>query len=172
MWPTRWAISLRTIATKQKIQLRLWDAIGQRAPGYGTKTTPIGVIAHSLRGVVSYDAMVAPESGVPLYASAFVSFGSQSAFFEIIDPRIPGAIYSTNHPIALPDTIQRWFNLWDVVDVLAFTAGRVFRLSNGNKPEDIPVEDPFSVMLDEKLWLHSIYWTSPQLRDVLAKAFA
>lgn len=158
-------------SNKVKIQQRLWDVIGQHAPGYGTRTNPIGVIAHSLGGVVSYDAMVGPASGVPLYASSFVSFGSQSAFFEIIDPRIPGAIYSTNHPITLPDTIQRWFNLWDVADVLAFTAGTVFRLSNGNKPEDIPVEDPFSVMLDEKLWLHSIYWTTPQLRDVLAKAF-
>jgi len=55
------------------------------------------------------------------------------------------------------------------VDLLAFTAGTVFRLSDGSKPEDIPVEDPISVMLDEKLWLHSIYWATPELLDVLVK---
>src|SRR5262249_51443190 len=152
-------------------QQRLWDAINQHAPGYGTQAKPIGLIAHSLGGVVSFDAMVAPAGGIPLHVDSFVSFGSQPAFFEIIDPRASNASYVTGHPIILPDTIKKWFNLWDVVDLLAFTAGTVFRLSDGGKPEDIPVEDPISVMLDEKLWLHSIYWTTPQLKDVLIKAF-
>jgi hypothetical protein len=158
-------------SNKEGIQQRLWDAINQHAPGYGTQAKPIGLIAHSLGGVVSFDAMVAPASGVPLHVDSFVSFGSQPAFFEIIDPRVSNASYVTGHPIILPDTIKKWFNLWDVVDLLAFTAGTVFRLSDGSKPEDIPVEDPISVMLDEKLWLHSIYWSTPQLKDVLMKAF-
>jgi len=71
----------------------------------------------------------------------------------------------------LPNTIKKWFNLWDVVDLLAFTAGTAFRLNDGSKPEDIPVEDPISVMLDAKLWLHSIYLEAPQLVEVLVKAF-
>jgi hypothetical protein len=158
-------------SNKKGIQQRLWDAVNKHAPGYGTQAKPIGLIAHSLGGVVSFDAAVAPADGIPLYVDSFVSFGSQPAFFEIIDPRVPGATYSTNHPIRLPDTIKKWFNLWNVVDLLAFTAGTVFRLSDSSKPEDIPVEDPISVMLDEKLWLHSIYWTTPQLMDVLMKAF-
>lgn len=158
-------------SNKEKIQQRLWDSIQQHAPGYGTQTKPIGVIAHSLGGVVSFDAAVAPAKGVALYVDAFVSFGSQPAFFEIIDPRRLGSIYSSGHPITLPPTIQKWFNLWNVVDLLAFTAGTVFRLNDGNKPEDIPVQDPISVMLDAKLWLHSIYWTTPQLKDVLLRAF-
>lgn len=100
-----------------------------------------------------------------------MSFGSQPAFFEIVDPRGgSSATYTTDHPIRLPDTIRKWFNLWDVVDLLAFTAGTVFRLSDGSKPEDIPVEDPISVMLDERLWLHSVYWTSPELMSVLGRA--
>jgi hypothetical protein len=71
----------------------------------------------------------------------------------------------------LPDGLKKWINLWDVVDLLAFTAGTVFRLSDGSKPQDIPVEDPISVMLDAGLWLHSIYWQTPQLVDALVKAF-
>lgn len=157
-------------SNKRGIQQRLWDAINQYAPSYGTQAKRIGLIAHSLGGVISFDAMVAPASGTPLYVDSFVSFGSQPAFFEIIDPRISSMTYSTGHPIRLPDTIKKWFNLWNVVDVLAFTAGTVFTLSDGSKPADIPIEDPISVMLDEKLWLHSIYWTTPQLEEVLVKA--
>jgi hypothetical protein len=159
-------------SNKQKIQQRLWDAIDRHAPGHGTQTKPIGVIAHSLGGVVSFDAAVAPASGNALHIDSFVSFGSQPAFFEIIDPRGLGGTYSSGHPITLPRTIRKWFNLWDVVDLLAFTAGTVFRLSDGKKPEDIVVQDPISKMLDAKLWLHSIYWTAPQLRDVVIRAFA
>jgi hypothetical protein len=158
-------------SNKERIQQRLWDAVNQHAPSYGTQAKPIGLIAHSLGGVVSFDVMVAPEAGVPLYVDSFVSFGSQPAFFEIVDPRVSNVRYSTGHPISLPNTIRRWFNMWDVVDLLAFTAGTVFRLSDGSKPEDVPVEDPISAILDEKLWLHSIYWTTPQLMDVLMKAF-
>lgn len=158
-------------SNKKRIQQRLWDAVNQHAPGYGTQAKPIGLIAHSLGGVVSFDAAVAPASGISLYFDSFVSFGSQSAFFEIIDPRHSNAKYSTGKPITLPDSIKKWFNMWNVVDLLAFTAGTVFRLSDGSKPEDIPVEDPISVMLDHGLWLHSIYWTTSQLKHVLIKAF-
>jgi hypothetical protein len=158
-------------SNKKGIQQRLWDAVNQYVPGYGKQAKPIGLIAHSLGGVVSFDAAVAPANGIPLYVDSFVSFGSQPAFFEIIDPRVSGVTYRANHPIRLPDTIKKWFNLWNVVDLLAFTAGTVFRLSDGSKPEDVPVEDPISVMLDENLWLHSIYWTTPQLKDVFMKAF-
>lgn len=158
-------------SNKKEIQQRLWDAITTHAPGYGTQAKPVGLIAHSLGGVVSFDAMVAPANGVPLHVDSFVSFGSQPAFFEIVDPRSSSVRYTTDHPITLPPNIKKWFNLWDVVDLLAFTAGTVFRLSDGSKPEDIPVEDPISVMLDERLWLHSVYWTSPELMAVLVRAF-
>jgi len=158
-------------SNKEAIQKRLWDAIDDQARGYGTDTNPIGIIAHSLGGVISFDAMVAPANGKALCVDSFVTFGSQPAFFEIIDPRRPNVTYSSGHPIELPVAIKKWFNLWDVVDILAFTAGTVFKFKDGSKPEDIPVEDPISVMLDEKLWLHSVYWGTPQLLSVLTKAF-
>jgi hypothetical protein len=157
-------------SNKKGIQQRLWDAIASLDPGYGTQAKPIGVIAHSLGGVVSFDAMFAPANGTTLYVDSFVTFGSQAAFFEIIDPRTKVS-YSTGQPITLPGALKKWINLWDVVDLLAFTASTVFRLSDGSKPEDIAVEDPISVMLDAKLWLHSIYWQAPQLVAALAKAF-
>jgi len=159
-------------SNKKQIQQRLWDAISQHSPGFGTRDKPIGLIAHSLGGVISFDAMMAPAIGVPLHVHSFVSFGSQPAFFQIIDPRIAGATYTAGCPIRLPDTLKQWFNLWNVVDLLAFTAGTVFRLNDGSKPEDIVVEDSISVMLDANLWLHSIYWTSAELRRALVDAFS
>ena len=159
-------------ANRAHVQQRLFDAVNQHAPGYGTADRPIGVIAHSLGGVISVDTATAPASGTPLYIDSLVTFGSQSAFFEIVSPSDPKTPYSSGHPVSLPGTIRQWFNMWNVVDILGFTASTVFRLSSGAKPEDIPIEDPLSVMLDAKLWLHSIYWKRPELTDLLAKAFA
>jgi hypothetical protein len=53
-------------SNKGAIQTRLWDAIDDQARGYGTDTNPIGVIAHSLGGVISFDAIVAPANGKAL----------------------------------------------------------------------------------------------------------
>lgn len=155
---------------KAAIQGRLWDAIAAHAPGYGVDGNPISVIGHSLGGVVTFDAAVSPASGQPLHIDTFISFGSQPAFFEIMDPRRPGISYAKGKPIALPPTIRNWINMWDVVDLLAFTAGTVFRLSDGRTPEDVVVQDALSAMWDEKLWLHSIYWQTRELTEVLKRA--
>jgi len=157
-------------ANRQAIQDRLWDAIDEWAPESGTEGNPASVIAHSLGGVVAFDTIVAPVRNRTLHVDGFVTFGSQAAFFEIIRPRA-GALYRSGQPIRLPRSLKRWFNLWSVADILAFTAGTVFRLSDGTPPEDVVVLDPISDMLEEKLWLHSIYWRSPVLLSVLERAF-
>jgi hypothetical protein len=157
---------------KLAIQARLWKAIADYAPGYGTEAKRISIVAHSLGGVIAFDTMMAPAGGTPMYVESFVTFGSQSAFFQTVDPRPSLPPYHTNAPITLPNTMQRWFNLWDVADFLAFTAGTVFRLSDGSVPEDVPVASPFSVMLDQRLWLHSAYWESSELASVLRRALA
>ena len=157
-----------------RIQDTLRAALAQHAPGYGTQGQPISVIAHSLGGVVAFDAAVQPVSETKrLWIKSFVTFGSQAAFFHIVDPRVPQLVpYRHDAPVKLPPSIAGWTNLWDPMDLLAFTAGTVFRLSDGRTPIDISVEDRASELIAEKGWAHSVYWESNELASALRTALA
>ncbi|MBV9786873.1 MAG: hypothetical protein JOZ51_01775 [Chloroflexi bacterium] len=144
-----------------KIQQRLWQAIAEHAPGYGTQQQPINVIAHSLGGVVTFDTAVRGQP--PLWINGLVTFGSQSALFQVIDPRLPElARYAENAPVALPPRIGRWTNLWEFMDPLAFSTS-VFRLSTGQTPQDVYVDNPMHVLMDTHGMTHSTYWRSEEL---------
>ena len=56
-----------------------------------------------------------------------------------------------------PHNIAKWTNLWDPMELLAFTAITVFRLADGTLPRDIPIQTPLSLLADQKGWAHSIY---------------
>jgi hypothetical protein len=155
---------------QEPIQQRIWDAIAQHAPEYGTKERPVNAIAHSLGGVIMFDAAVQPDArGRQLWLKSFTTFGSQAAFFHILDRRRELQRYSRGNPVKLPPSIGRWTNLWDTLDMLAFTAGTVFRLHNDQAPTDVPVEDPLSLLIQEEGWTHSIYWKTEQLLDALRR---
>lgn len=139
------------------IQERLSKAISGHAPGWGVEGKPISVVAHSLGGVIAFDA--ATRKTAPLWIDGFVTFGSQPAFFEVLDPRQGLPRYSTGNPIGLPGTIARWTNLWEPLDVLAFAAGKVFRLHSGLSPADLRTAHN----LNYGLATHSTYWGSPEL---------
>lgn len=156
-----------------RIHAVLRDTLARHAPGYGTKDQPIRVLAHSLGGVIAFDAAVNPPTEEQrLWIKSFITFGSQSAFFHIIDPRVP-ALQPYRHgvPVVLPPSIAQWTNLWDAMDLLAFTAGTVFRLSDGRQPLDICVQDTASELIAQKAWAHSIYWKSNQLIDAIKASF-
>jgi len=157
-----------------RIQDTLRAAIAREAPGYGTSQQPVSVIAHSLGGVIAFDAAVKPVSeDKRLWIKSLITFGSQAAFFHIVDPRVPElAAYSHEAPVKLPPSIARWTNLWDPMDLLAFTAGTVFRLADGSRPTDISVRDSQGELVAAKGWLHSIYWQSDELASALQKALA
>jgi len=103
----------------------------------GRPGKPIKVIAHSLGGVVAFDMAVRNQD--PLYVEAFVTLGSQPAFFHLLDPREGLAPFDEGEPVALPATIGRWTNVWDEYDLLAFGTGEVFRLHDGRVPTDTAV---------------------------------
>ena len=70
------------------IQSRIWDLLDAqtRWPALGrSPETAVTVVAHSLGGVVAFDAAATGSQG--LYIKSFVTFGSQSPFFHLIDPR-------------------------------------------------------------------------------------
>ncbi|XAM00691.1 hypothetical protein OT109_04725 [Phycisphaeraceae bacterium D3-23] len=123
---------------RKKIHERVRAVIDQElGEDAGRAGRPIKVIAHSLGGVVSFDMAVQNED--PLHIEAFVTLGSQPAFFHLLDPREGLAPFEGEAPVALPATIGRWTNVSDEYDLLAFGTGEVFRLHDGQTPIDTTV---------------------------------
>jgi hypothetical protein len=164
-WATPIGLFLGDIIAYQRkqadVQYRLIQAINQHSPGWGTKEKPISVAAHSLGGVIAFDA--ATRTNDPLWISGFITFGSQSSFFEVLDPRPSLATYSPGTPVVLPATIARWMSLWEPLDVLAFATGKVFKLSSGQTPIDVrTVHD-----LKSGVSTHGSYWRCGELVDAI-----
>lgn len=157
---------------RDEIQRRLFARLDEKAPGYGSADKPIAVLAHSLGGLVAFDAALGSGVGAEgerrqLHIKRWITFGSQPAFFHVLAPREGIARYAAGAPVALPQSIGPWTNLWHPMDVLAFSAGAVFRLSDGKMPQDVRVDTPASEIMESKGWLHSAYWTSPLLVEAL-----
>ncbi|WP_437096902.1 hypothetical protein [Streptomyces sp. enrichment culture] len=68
-------------------------------------------------------------------------------------------------PVQLPASLNRWTNLWEPLDVLAFAASKVFQLHNGAAPVDLPVSHQAST----GLWTHSAYWRLPHVASVIGE---
>jgi hypothetical protein len=125
---------------------------------------PVRVIGHSLGGVIAVDMATAIE---PLWTSALVTFGSQSPFFHVCDPR--GGQLKPFHGqqlVQLPPSLGAWTNLWEPMDLLAFIAARVFRLHDGSPPLDLPIAH----LTSSGMWTHSAYWHLPQAISEIEKA--
>lgn len=155
---------------RAEIHKRMWQAIDAwPVPGYGTEQRPINVIAHSLGGVAVFDAALDPSR--PLWIRNLVTFGSQAAFFHTVDRREQLAEFTTGNPVALPKTIGTWTNLWEPMDLLAFTAGVVFRFDPNGQPTDTRVNSGLSEIWDAKAWTHSAYWESDELVAAITSSF-
>lgn len=150
-----------------KIQERVRGILDEHVPGYGNEGQPISVIAHSLGGMIAFDMAVAGEPR--LWISALITFGSQSPFFHVVDPRGGGLVsYLPGHPVTLPATIEEWTNLWEPLDPLAFIAAKVFKLHAGHSPSDRPVHH----LASSGLWTHSVYWHHPDLVSAIRETLA
>ncbi|MFH9134112.1 hypothetical protein [Streptomyces sp. NPDC017524] len=150
---------------REQIHARVREQIAAVDPELGRHPDrPVRLVAHSLGGVIAVDMATAQ---VPLWTSSLLTFGSQAAYFHLCDPR-GGQLspYTGHEPVTLPNSLARWTNLWQPLDVLAFAASRVFRLSDGTSPVDLPL--PHSVTAG--LWTHSVYWDLPELASAISDA--
>lgn len=149
-----------------EIQDRVRASLSCIGPDAGTQRHPVRVIGHSLGGVIAFDLAVAATP--PMWTEVLVTFGSQSPLFHVIDPRGPSvADYRPGIPVALPDSLARWTNLWEPMDPLAFVASNVFKLAHGGRPDDVAVAHRAS----SGLWTHSVYWRLRELRNAIVDAF-
>lgn len=122
---------------RMKIHARVREVIEREmGPDAGKAGKPIKVVAHSLGGVVAFDMACLNQDA--LHIEAFVTMGSQPAFFHLLDPR-EGVPEYEGEPVPLPRTINRWTNIWDEYDVLAFATDEIFRLHDGLAPADVRV---------------------------------
>jgi hypothetical protein len=154
-------------AHRAEIHERVRSALRAADGDLGTEERPVAVLGHSLGGVIAFDLAVAGEPR--LHTRPLITFGSQSPFFHVIDPRGGDLTrFMPPDPLPLPPTIPRWINLWEPLDPLAFVAAKVFRLASGKAPTDLEVRH----LASYGLWTHSAYWRSDDLlraaRDELA----
>src|SRR5207253_3131539 len=120
----------------QEIQARILDACSLAGAGQ-TAAAPINVLAHSFGGVIT--AQMAFSGN--LWIDRFVTFGSQPSLFEVLVEQYAPALgpYTAGASVAVKSVINRWVNLWEPLDVLAFAQAGVFALPSGVGPTDIRV---------------------------------
>jgi len=151
---------------RAEIQARVRETLAAVDPGLGSREQPLDVFGHSLGGVIAFDLAAATEP--PLWIDRLLTFGSQSAFLHVLDPRGAPLQAFTGAPVPLGPSIGRWVNLWEPLDPLAFVASRVFRLASGALPQDRAIEH----LASYGLWTHSAYWAASDLiataRELLA----
>lgn len=159
---------------RRAIQERLWETIEAHPAtrGAGGPERPVHVMAHSLGGVIGFHAATAADTGRRLHIDGFVTFGSQSGFFHLLDPRASGlAPFEAGHPVPVPGTIRRWTNLWEPLDPLAFLAGPVFRLDDGAGGSRRPDDRATAHLASSGFFTHGTYWDCDELLDSVRATF-
>jgi hypothetical protein len=151
---TRWGVSHREVlpatatpiagdviyyqAHGERIRARIHDAIARA-------TEPVAVLAHSLGGIASFEAMCeTPETRKRV--TKFITAGSQSGYFYELD-----ALRSLPFGQPLAADFPDWLNFWDSRDFLSFLTEGVF--SGGRSRRDVEIKSglPFPAS-------HSGYW--------------
>ncbi|MGB0766311.1 MAG: hypothetical protein ACPGYV_01225 [Phycisphaeraceae bacterium] len=151
---------------RAKIQSRVREVVKRElGPEAGSASCPVKVIAHSLGGVVAFDLACCGDE--PLHMDAFVTLGSQPAFFHLLDPR-EGVEPFEGEPVTVPESIGRWTNVWDEYDMLGFATDQVFRLHDGTAPLDVRVRATRSRLKGGLLMRsHLRYFTSAETADAI-----
>lgn len=123
---------------------------------------PLVVIGHSMGGNIAYDVLTyfAPD----VHCSALVTVGSQVALFEEMT-MFRASDRSVRGPagrVARPANVDRWINVYDPVDVLAYKTEPVF-----TGTDDVPFRESASV-----LGSHGDYFARPTFYELLAERLA
>jgi hypothetical protein len=127
---------------------------------------PLVLAGHSMGAVILYDMLSDPAAvagieaglGHSLKVDLFLSVGSQIAIFE------ENKVFASSNPAqagltARPACVERWWNVWDRMDVLSFLTAPVFK-----DVQDFAV-DTIAGVADA----HGAYFSSAVFYERLAK---
>ncbi|MFI5808281.1 hypothetical protein [Streptomyces sp. NPDC051561] len=117
---------------------------------------PVVVLGHSLGGIIAFDLLADPASGVT--ADLLVTVGSQAPLLYELDA-LPSLPYGSE----LPGSFPRWLNVYDPRDLLSYLATGVF----GGDPRitDAAVDNGQPVSA-----AHSSYWANDDFFRQLSAA--
>lgn len=136
------------------------------AAGHRSDADPLVIVGHSMGGNICYD-LLANELESTLTCDLFITVGSQVGLFEELQlfASSPTGSVQNRPKVASPSCVKRWINVYDPMDILAYSAASIF-----DGVQDFQFKagalDPFSA--------HSMYFYRPlffqRLRDHIAKA--
>ena len=99
------------------------NAASQAAHDSGGKLLVVG---HSLGGVILYDMLTDPQASLDpaLKVDIFVTVGSQPGIFQELSLFTRST--ATSAKAQVPNTIARWWNVFDPIDLLSFRCAPIF----------------------------------------------
>lgn len=149
---------------RRGIHDRVRQVLTEQLPGWGTEDRPIDIIGHSLGGVIAFDMAVSEEQ--PLYINRLVTLGSQVSLFHVLDPRSENLATFEGTRVRVPPTIDQWWNIRDVHDMLGFAADQVFQMHDGTLPREQVVRCYFTALEGAAFFQsHVGYWQrTPAIR--------
>lgn len=104
----------------QAILAEIDKAIGDAPAG-----EPLVIVGHSLGGVITFDLLSHFRPNLPV--DLFVSVGSQVAHFEEMKLyRVSDPAVKPPQKAPTPTNIKRWINVYDEVDIFAYSCKNVF----------------------------------------------
>lgn len=127
------------------------------------KGEPLVVICHSFGGEIVYDLLTHYLKDDGLRVDTWVTVGSQVGLFEEMSLYLASDPGAPPEAVAMPASVQRWLNVVDTTDVLAFTVAPVF--TGGAQLADFKYDTGMAFT-----GAHSGYWQWPSFyRRLLAR---
>lgn len=143
-------VYLKDGEARQQIRTQIGRAVTAAHDAAKVGKGPVVLVGHSMGGVILVDMLADPKgAGLPddLKVDALLTVGSQPGFFAVLD-----LLASSGGQRKKPGCVNRWLNIFDPIDPLAFRTDTIFEGA-----EDFSFNSVTGIME-----AHSKYFQRPQ----------